>query len=287
MEQSEGSNTKDSCVDSPTSKDNSKIYCPVPDVKIVTDEDSSSQQPVNISDSQSNETKNGENKVKKSSVEGLKNLAPPKEPRMKRSSSLKLEKDSSETSSEKKIVRFADALGLDLADVRVYANEEEIPNIPASAIPSLGLSGETKATIELTRENYTFIPQFEQPGADAYFLEKVKQQKVCLENVIIEGLKVTGLVRILNIGYEKKVLVRYTTNDWMSLTDQSAEFVPGSSDGVTDKFKFTINPRCMTSGSKLRFVLKYEVNNEKFWDNNHEKNFVLACEVKHCPERCS
>lgn len=51
--------------------------------------------------------------------------------RMRRSSSLKSGKTPPGTPCRKKIVRFADALGLDLAEVRSFL--DEIPNVPKSA----------------------------------------------------------------------------------------------------------------------------------------------------------
>jgi len=51
--------------------------------------------------------------------------------RIQRSTSLKSGKTPPGTPGRKKIVRFADALGLDLADVRTFL--DEIPNVPTSA----------------------------------------------------------------------------------------------------------------------------------------------------------
>jgi hypothetical protein len=51
--------------------------------------------------------------------------------RIQRSSSLKTGKTPPGTPGRKKIVRFADVLGLDLADVRTFL--DEIPNVPTSA----------------------------------------------------------------------------------------------------------------------------------------------------------
>lgn len=255
------------------------------EIRIVTDENRETE---NVSEEHvSANSENGGKNAEESSVEERNFLSPPKDNRLVRSSSLKLKKDSSETSTEKKIVRFADALGLDLTDVHIFAQEEEPPNVPSSAFSDLVLCKKPKNGTDFLNESYTFIPQFEQPGSDAYFLEKVKQEKVCLENILIEGLKVTGVIRILNIGYEKKVLARYTTNCWMSFTDQSAEYVSGSSDELTDKFKFTIYPRFMQPGSQLSLVVKYEVNNEEFWDNNKGENYILMCEVKKDPQQNS
>ncbi|GFQ96420.1 glycogen-binding subunit 76A [Trichonephila clavata] len=291
MDQNEGSNTKDKLK---KLKPRNSLLLDVhgeihnsssSDILIVIDENNEPENKSESHSSQKDNSENGEENAKESSSEGRTVLSPPKDPRMVRSSSLKLEKESPGTSREKKMVRFADALGLDLADVHVFGQDEDLPNVPSSAFYDLVGCNKPKSKDDFLNESYTFTPQFEQPGSDAYFLEKVKQEKVCLENVLVEGLKVTGVVRILNIGYEKKVLARYTTNHWMSFTDHTAEYVPRSSDELTDKFKFTIYPRFMQPGSKLSLVVKYEVNSDEFWDNNQGKNYSLMCEVKKDPHQ--
>ncbi|GBM80908.1 Glycogen-binding subunit 76A [Araneus ventricosus] len=215
---------------------------------------------------------------------------PSKEPRMQRSSSLKIGKPSSEgTSSDKKIVRFADAFGLDLVDVKVFKNDGSIPHVPSRAYNDLNvclpndripLSPQCKSKIDLTQDKYVLVPQFEQPVSDANFINRVKDQKVCLENVIVLDLKVTGIARISNLHYKKVVLVRYTTDDWISVLEHPAKYVEGSSDTVTDKFAFTIHPRHMKPGDKLIFVVKYEVLDQEFWDNNNSNNYTLLCKEK-------
>ncbi|GFW17182.1 glycogen-binding subunit 76A [Trichonephila clavipes] len=255
------------------------------DILIVTDENNEPENKSESHSSKKDNSENGEEKAKESFAEGRNFLSPSKDPRMVRSSSLKLEKEKPGTSREKKMVRFADTFGLDLTDIHVFPKDEDLPNVPSSAFADLAACNKSKSKDDFLHESYTFIPQFEQPGSDAYFLEKVKQEKVCLENILIEGLKLIGLVRILNIGYEKKVLARYTTNHWMSFTDQYAEYVTGSSDELTDKFKFIIYPHYMQPGSQLTLVVKYEVNNEEFWDNNQSKNYTLMCDVEKDPHK--
>lgn len=80
------------------------------------------------------------------------------------------------------MVRFADALGLDLEDVRHVLNAENPPKIPASAMADLkvGIESDRK---ELGKRFLT--PCFQQPGASENFLQRVIAQKVCLENAII------------------------------------------------------------------------------------------------------
>lgn len=207
---------------------------------------------------------------------------------MQRSSSLKIGKSPAEgSSSDRKIVRFADALGLDLEAVKVFSNEG-IPKVPSRAFKDLKVDDKPlspQSKIAIVQNKYVLVPQFEQPGSDASFINKVKDQKVCLENVIIIDLQLTGIVRTSNLHFKKVVMVRYTTDSWKSFYDHPARYVEGSSDTVTDKFTFTIHPRHMKPGDKLTFVLKYEVLDQEFWDNNNSNNYTLLCKEKNndCP----
>uniref|UniRef100_A0A8W8K7V5 Uncharacterized protein n=1 Tax=Magallana gigas TaxID=29159 RepID=A0A8W8K7V5_MAGGI len=121
---------------------------------------------------------------------------------LRKSSSLKAKKTPPGTPSRKKMVRFADALGLDLEDVRHVLNAENPPKIPASAMADLkvGIESDRK---ELGKRFLT--PCFQQPGASENFLQRVIAQKVCLENAIITDLTITGVVRVANIGFHKIV----------------------------------------------------------------------------------
>ncbi|GIY95790.1 CBM21 domain-containing protein [Caerostris extrusa] len=147
------------------------------------------------------------------------------------------------------MVRFADSVGLDLTNVRHFTEEEsDLPRSDKNNKTFFNeLSGQnevrrvvSRENISIFQDNHQLILEFEQPGGEAEFLERVHNQKICLENVIVSNLKVTGIVKILNLGFEKEVAVRYTLNEWMSFFEEKAEFLPGSSDGVTDKFSFLL-----------------------------------------------
>ncbi|KAF2901602.1 hypothetical protein ILUMI_04589 [Ignelater luminosus] len=109
-------------------------------------------------------------------------------PRVRRCSSLKTGKTPPGTPGRKKIVRFADVLGLDLADVRTFL--DEIPKIPTSAYDDLidvdistsssdtGLSSSTKAhSCGAYKPEKILFPLFQQPGGQPNFLDKVREKK--------------------------------------------------------------------------------------------------------------
>lgn len=217
-------------------------------------------------------------------------LSPPDCPRLVRSTSLKTGKTPPGTPSRKKIVRFADVLGLDLEAIRHFIKDDDAPIVPQSAFADLKVrSASTNSPYILPWSNSApglsqsgckFVAQFEQPGSDPYFLDKVRQQKVCLENAVLNDLRVTGVVRVLNLGFEKLLQVRYTTTEWAAHTDLVADYVPSSCDGFSDKFSFNLHLPHLCPGQRLLFALRYVANGQEFWDNNSGENYVLKCQAK-------
>ncbi|KAJ8411280.1 hypothetical protein AAFF_G00172860 [Aldrovandia affinis] len=88
-----------------------------------------------------------------------------------------------------------------------------------------------------------------------------------------------GIVRVLNLCYDKTVYVRTSLDGWSSHFDIQAEFVPGSSDGETDRFTFslTLAPPFQQDGARVEFCLRYETSFGTFWANNNGMNYVLFC----------
>ncbi|ESP01872.1 hypothetical protein LOTGIDRAFT_138963 [Lottia gigantea] len=200
---------------------------------------------------------------------------------LRKSSSLKTNKTPPGTPRRKKAVRFADAMGLDLEDVRHILNLEVPPKIPASAMKDL------RVGIEDDRPNVGtrfLTPRFSQPGADGKFTQRVIAQKICLENAVITDMTITGVVRVANIGFHKAVRIRFSTNKWISFHDIAASYVINSCDGATDRFSFSIvAPMELGVGSTLEFAVSYTVNDKVYWDNNNGANYVFECFAKTIP----
>ncbi|CAH8641464.1 unnamed protein product [Schistosoma intercalatum] len=198
----------------------------------------------------------------------------------KRSSSLKSNRSLSDTHVPK-AVRFADALGLDLATERHVYDSEAPPKIPASAILYLQLdSDESIAKIGAKQ----FGLCFSQPGLASNFIRRVLTSNICLEDCHIDMQRciLTGTIRVKSLGYEKHVTIRITYNNWITFFDTSASYIQGSYDGVTDKFSFSlIFPDTMVPGDKAQFAIRYETHTgEQFWDNNHGQNYCVTCYAK-------
>ena len=194
---------------------------------------------------------------------------------LRRSISLKTNKTPPGTPSRKKAVRFADALGLDLESVRHVFNQDTPPRIPNSATADLkiGLLQERGTT-----GNKYLSPLFPQPGADSNFHRRVLEQKVVLENAMINGMTITGTVRVANVAFHKRVLVRYTCNGWITFTDIYGSYVQDSFDGQTDRFSFTIIiPSDFNIGSRLELSVNYNAEGQEYWDNNYGSNYAIVC----------
>jgi len=200
---------------------------------------------------------------------------------LRKTSSLKSNKTPPGTPSRKKMVRFADAMGLDLESIRHVLDTENPPRIPASAIADL------KVGVEADRKDvgsrYLDLC-FQQPCAHEDFMTRVMADKVSLENCMITDMSITGFVRVANIGYHKCVRVRYSINNWITFYDVMASYVQNSCDGATDRFSFTIvSPSTLGPGTKISFAVSFTVNDRVYWDNNKSKNYGIVCYAKTTP----
>jgi len=123
--------------------------------------------------------------------------------------------------------------------------------------------------------DFSLVAMFNQPGGSCHFLETVSKQKICLENAFMEGPSVVkGIVRVENISFQKAVIVRWTVNNWKTVSENDAEYVVGSSSGNTDKFTFRLSYPPLKTGDRLQFCLRYECEGEH-WDSNQGANYIF------------
>lgn len=209
--------------------------------------------------------------------------------RFRKCSSLKSGKTPPGTPGRKKIVRFADVLGLDLADVKTFL--DEIPTIPRSAYRDLHDIELSSSPVENTfgisqqpsRSERVLLPLFQQPGGQPFFLERVKDNNVCLENAIVSDpvlFAITGTVRVKNIDYHKSVHIRYTIDNWKTFADLQARYVPNSCDGFSDKFSFLLYAHTLDIGNRLEFAVRFQTRGTQYWDSNGGTNYVFQCVSK-------
>lgn len=183
------------------------------------------------------------------------------------------------TPGRKKFVRFADVLGLDLADVKTFM--DEIPTVPLSAYADLHVSDPMDDPIMLGPANDRILmPLFQQPGGMPGFLDVVREQKVCLENAVVTdpvSMTISGSVRVRNLDFNKSVHLRYSLDGWKSFSDFQANYVENSCDGFSDKFTFTIFGNSLQIGQRLEMAVRFSCKGEQFWDSNFGVNYCFQC----------
>ncbi|XP_060802530.1 glycogen-binding subunit 76A isoform X2 [Amyelois transitella] len=213
--------------------------------------------------------------VKTNDIEDIEDDRPQ---RVRRCSSLKTGKTPPGTPGRKKIVRFADVLGLDLADVKTFM--DEIPVIPKSAYDDLtgcdvASSPPVRASTRLG--TLTLVPLFQLPRD---VTDKLELLNVCLESArVCDGVHVTvcGSVRVRNLDFHKTVHIRYTLNRWQTYTDLQATYVQGSCDGYSDRFQFVLYAPTIVSGQRLEIAVRFQCKGQQFWDNNSGANYCFDC----------
>ncbi|XP_061584753.1 protein phosphatase 1 regulatory subunit 3D-like [Cololabis saira] len=181
-------------------------------------------------------------------------------------------------------VRFVDALGLDLEEVKHFKVKEH-PLIPEHVMFRLMMSSELAFGKALELSLPYFKPCFpEDMGASSDFLTRLQAQSVCLEKVVCSEQGITGTLHVLNLAYEKEVKVHYSFTNWRTTTDTTASWTArghcGEHDALeTDVFRFRlpVPPFILRPGATLEFAICYRVNGRDHWDNNKGNNFKLSC----------
>ncbi|NXR23820.1 PPR3A phosphatase, partial [Cinclus mexicanus] len=194
-------------------------------------------------------------------------------PRRRNSSASEEEEADTPTNISRK-VSFADAFGFDLVSIKEF-NIWEFPN-----------TGEENYVEDevFPQDEYFLSAQFTLPASQEELLQKVREQKVMLESVLLQpGItSMNGIIRVLNVSFEKQVYVRMTLNNWLSYYDILADFMPNSCGSETDQFCFKISlaPPFQKDGIKVEFCIRYETSVGTFWANNDDKNYTLICHKK-------
>ncbi|XP_064175209.1 uncharacterized protein LOC135245829 [Anguilla rostrata] len=181
-------------------------------------------------------------------------------------------------------VSFADAFGLDLVSVKEFSSRAvSAASVAADDDDDAAAAAEPSGP---DPEEYFLCSQFSVPASAAELLAKLQAQRCELECVeLLPGTTtLRGTVRVLNLSYDKRVRVRTTLDGWGTHFDLPASFIPGSSDGETDRFAFSLelSPPVPPEGVRVEFCLRYETPLGTFWANNSGMNYVLLCQQRGC-----
>ncbi|XP_008536899.1 protein phosphatase 1 regulatory subunit 3A [Equus przewalskii] len=171
-------------------------------------------------------------------------------------------------------VSFADTFGFNLVSVKEFDCWD---------LPSVSTNFDLRKDIFHTEE-YVLSPKFELPSSKEDLMQQLQVQKAILESTEYPpgSTSVKGVIRVLNISFEKLVYVRMSLDDWQTYYDILAEYIPNSCDGETDQFSFKISlvPPYQKDGSKVEFCIRYETSVGTFWSNNNGTNYILVCQKK-------
>ncbi|XP_063815407.1 protein phosphatase 1 regulatory subunit 3D [Pseudophryne corroboree] len=176
-------------------------------------------------------------------------------------------------------VRFADSLGLDLAEVKVF-NSSDNPSIPLHVLSRLSINSDLCCSQDLEVSIQYLEADFKQPADCDDFLDRLQQHCVCLEQVTTsEELGISGTIRVLNLAFEKSVSVRYSFTDWKTHYEVSTVWQNTEDTSVlkSDIFAFAIPlpPFLQQICPMVQFAIRYQVAGKDYWDNNHGRNYTF------------
>ncbi|XP_045420735.1 protein phosphatase 1 regulatory subunit 3A [Lemur catta] len=167
-------------------------------------------------------------------------------------------------------VSFADNFGFNLVSVKEF-DSWDLPGVS------------TNFELRKDTEEYVLSPLFDLPSKED-LMQQLQVQKAILESAecLPGSTSLKGIIRVLNVSFEKLVYVRMSLDDWQTHYDILAEYVPNSCDGETDQFSFKISlvPPYQQDGSKVEFCIRYETSVGTFWSNNNGTNYILVCQKK-------
>ncbi|NWX19522.1 PR3CB phosphatase, partial [Aegotheles bennettii] len=187
-------------------------------------------------------------------------------------------RDSTKSSKgQKKRVVFADMKGLSLTAVRFFSKIEEDLCDLQQALSDLACF--RPRPWDSHPEACRYVLDFPQPSADyVAFRSRLHSNLVCLENCLIQYRALSGTVKVRNIEYEKKVMVRITFDGWKSFRDISCQYVHSTySLADTDTFSFELTlPKPSISHSPTEFCISFQCGQKTHWDNNHGRNYRIC-----------
>lgn len=119
-------------------------------------------------------------------------------------------------------------------------------------------------------------------------LPEIGNRDICLETLEIaadwKSLKGTALLR--NLAFEKRLSIRFTFDDWQTISEVTGEWASTLVGGTIDRWTFTIKLQDLLARieEKTMFMaLKYSVNGGEIWDSNNGKNYRV--EFRKSPAR--
>ena len=107
-----------------------------------------------------------------------------------------------------------------------------------------------------------------------------------------ETATLVGQILVRNLEFQKEVAVRFTFNNWQTISEIRAFYHPEHNDETNprtqgfDRFTFNIAIRYFidvdSESPSLFFCLRYNVAGQEFWDNNSGQNYRVNFHKRDC-----
>ena len=174
-------------------------------------------------------------------------------------------KSDPDLSKKDRKVHFADSMGLSLVSVVYLPTPAPKARLPPRRWSSL-------------QEEKARLLNFIQPEERHDFNDSLNRLHVSLETIAMRDFGVYGTVKVRNLAYHKRVIVRYTIDGWSSYRDIIGHYIDRLHTEFTDSFSFEIAmPTTLLKDCKLEFAICYKVLGVEFWDNNNGDNYRVMC----------
>ncbi|GAN02456.1 hypothetical protein MAM1_0022c01900 [Mucor ambiguus] len=173
----------------------------------------------------------------------------------------------------KKSVRFCDNASLE--NVRLFL-KTQMPKACRSDPACLN----KQYTFRIRRPNWpsSALKRRSSDGGAAVRLEDVQLSKQ-QQQQDAQHVTLLGSIQVANLAFQKKVIVRYTLDDWNTAKEVEAQYQEpiAHSANTWDRFSFKIllDANTHAAHESLYLAVKYNVNGREFWDNNNHKNYQV------------
>ncbi|CAF1137123.1 unnamed protein product [Adineta steineri] len=200
----------------------------------------------------------------------------------------------------KKVVRFADMMGLDLESVRYMSPPDQttstlIPECVRHQFGQLRFGKNLADVPSIITRRATISSPPSTPVKQYNLLSKnftsrtniiptIYENKVLLECLHTKDSTAYGTIRVHNCAFDKNVFIRLSQDEWNTSIDIEARHSMNYSHDNTDTFTFEINlPK--SNNDKLEpkrflFAVCLQAMWQEFWDNNQGWNYVLDVSEK-------
>lgn len=123
-----------------------------------------------------------------------------------------------------------------------------------------------------------------QPHIQSDFPNRLHSQSVLLHSLEFVGHTINGIISVINLTFEKKIVVKHTLNKWVTEKQCEARYSKKDCDN-SDKFVFQITlkesdfPQFQLDEDRtMMFAVRYETGDGRiFWDNNFGSDYRLKC----------